>query len=74
MAEHLWERQQGESAKAFDAFECYRTLGPDRSLQARLGEALHATGDAAGEDGEGTERGRRGGGLLPSLVQALAVG
>ncbi len=34
MAEHLWERQPDESAKAFAAFECYRMLGPDRSLQA----------------------------------------
>jgi hypothetical protein len=28
-----WEREEGESAKAFAAFECYRELGPDRSLQ-----------------------------------------
>ena len=34
MAEHLWERQQGEGAKAFAAFECYRMLGVNRSLQA----------------------------------------
>jgi hypothetical protein len=34
MAEHPWERQEGEPSKAFAGFEGYRMLGPDRSLQA----------------------------------------
>jgi len=34
MAERPWDRQEGESTKAFVGFECYRMLGPDRSLQA----------------------------------------
>lgn len=38
MAE-LWERQPGETAKAFKAFCVYRDLGPDRSI-AKAGAAL----------------------------------
>jgi len=34
MAERPWDRQEGESAKAFAGFECYRMLGSDRSMQA----------------------------------------
>ena len=39
MAEKLWERQEGESAKAFEAFGVYRDLGPDRSI-AKTGQKL----------------------------------
>jgi len=34
MPEHAWERQEGETATAYGAFEHYRRLGPGRSLQA----------------------------------------
>lgn len=34
-----WERQENESAKAYEAFSLYRDLGPERSL-ARVGQTL----------------------------------
>lgn len=38
MAE-IWERQKGESSKAYAAFCIYRDLGPDRSLDKALAAA-----------------------------------
>lgn len=35
----LWERQEGETARAFEAFGIYRDLGPGRSI-AKVGEIL----------------------------------
>ncbi len=35
----LWERQDGESAQAFQAFAEYRDMGPDRSM-AKVGQKL----------------------------------
>ena len=34
-----WDRQKGETRKAFEAFLCYRDLGPPRTLEA-TGKAL----------------------------------
>jgi hypothetical protein len=41
-SEPLWERQEGESARAFEGFATYRDLGPARSLAA-VGQALGKT-------------------------------
>jgi len=34
MPEHLWERQAGETDTAYQAFELFRRLGPDRTVQS----------------------------------------
>ena len=34
MAEHPWEREAGETDTAYQAFELFRRLGPDRTVQA----------------------------------------
>jgi hypothetical protein len=40
MTDHIWAtRRPGESAKAFAAFEVYRDMGPDRSIQ-KVGKQL----------------------------------
>ena len=57
---HPWERQQRETAKAFEAFEGYRMLGPDRSLQAAWEK--HYT--RPGRLRERTRRGRKEAGLV----------
>jgi len=56
MPEHPWARQAGETAKAFDAFELFRRLGPNRTVQAawdqywdRPGNRRKAGGKQAGQ-------------------------
>lgn len=39
----LWELQPEETAKAFEAFACYRDMGPGRSI-AKVGRALGKSG------------------------------
>lgn len=42
-----WERQQGESVKAFEAFSCYLDMGEDRSIRA-VAEKLHKSSTLIG--------------------------
>ena len=43
-----WEQQDGESAKAFEAFATYRDLGAERSI-AKTGQKLHKNLTTLGE-------------------------
>lgn len=42
MTARPWNMRPGETAKAYQAFEVYRDMGPDRSLE-RVGQALAKT-------------------------------
>lgn len=42
-----WERQEGESVKAFEAFSCYLGMGEDRSIRA-VAEKLHKSSTLIG--------------------------
>jgi len=55
VAEHPWDRQPGETDSAYQAFELFRRLGPDRTVQgaweqywARPGNRRKAGGKQAG--------------------------
>ena len=54
-----WERQEKETAKAFEAFECYRMLGPDRSLQAAWGKYYTRPGTLRARQRKGKEEARQ---------------
>jgi len=56
MADHPWDRQPGETDSAYQAFELFRRLGPDRTVQAawdqywdRPGNRRKAGGKQAGQ-------------------------
>jgi hypothetical protein len=52
MAEHPWERQEGETAKGFEAFELFRRLGPDRTVQGAWEQYWHRPGHRRKAGGE----------------------
>jgi len=55
MTKHAWEREEGESAQAYEAFECYRRLPPDeRSLQRAWEDHRNRPGQACERAGRGT--------------------
>jgi hypothetical protein len=59
MAEHPWAREAGETAKAFDAFELFRRLGPDRTVQGAWEQYWNRPGNRrkAGEKQAGLAHG-----------------
>ena len=59
---HPWDRQGGETAKGFGAFELFRRLGPDRTVQAAWEQYFLRPGGRR-------ERGTKGAGPAPGYFK-----
>lgn len=71
----MWERQRGESIKAFEAFALYRDMGPKRSIRA-VGQELGKSNTLVerwSSKWNWVERAREYDKSLDELAQAAAV-